>query len=87
MYRPYEIPLSTVGVSMLLLPASVFVIILISLSSRLTWVVTGVTILIGCALYPGLRLAKDREWCVFRATTLYEGDLASVGRQFTTRVE
>jgi len=80
MYRPYEIPLGTVGVCMLLLPASVFVIILMSLSSRLTWIVTGVAILIGWALYPGLRLANRRKWCVFRATTLYEGDLVSMHR-------
>ena len=67
----------SVGVCILLLPASAFVILLATLSSGLTWAVSGVAILIGCALYPGLRLANRRQWCTFRAMTLYDGDIVA----------
>lgn len=72
LHRPYVIPLGTVGVSLLLLPAAIFVVVLASFSSGLTWVVSGVTILIGWGLYPALQFAKRRQWCEFRPMTPYE---------------
>lgn len=74
LYRPYEIPLGTVGVCLMLLPAAAFVALLASFSSGLTWAVSGAAVVIGCGLYPGLQLAKRRQWCEFRTLTLYEGD-------------
>lgn len=73
LHRPYEIPLDTVGVCFLLLPAAVFVVLLATLSSRTTWIVSGGALVVGWAIYPCLQLAKRRQWCEFRATTLYEG--------------
>lgn len=75
MHRPYEIPLDTVGVCLLLLPATSFVLLLAAFSSVITWVVSGVALLIGVGLYPGLLLAKREKWCEFRSATRYEGDV------------
>ncbi|CBJ26061.1 conserved unknown protein [Ectocarpus siliculosus] len=75
MHRPYEIPLGTVGVCLLLLPAASFVLLLAAFSSVITWVVSGVALLIGVGLYPGLLLAKREKWCEFRSATRYEGDV------------
>lgn len=74
LHRPYEIPLGTVGVCFLLLPPAVFVILLATFSSGVTWIVSGGVLLIGWATYPCLQLAKRRQWCEFRTTTLHEGD-------------
>lgn len=75
MHRPYEIPLGTVGVCLLLLPAASFVLLLAAFSSGITWIVSGVALLIGLGLYPGLLLAKREQWCEFRSATRYEGDV------------
>eukprot|EP00752_Nemacystus_decipiens_P005119 g4644.t1 len=74
LHRPYEIPLGTAGVCVMLLPPAAFVVLLAALSSGMTWVVSGGALLIGWAIYPCLQLAKRRQWCEFRATTLYEGE-------------
>lgn len=74
LYRPYEIPLGTVGVCILLLPAAVFVALLAVFSSALTWGVSLIAVLIGWGLYPCLEIAKRRRWCEFRPVTLYDGD-------------
>ncbi|CAN0060351.1 unnamed protein product, partial [Hapterophycus canaliculatus] len=67
LHRPYEIPLGTLGVCLLLLPAACFVVLLAAFSSPTSWAVSGVGLLIGWGLYPGLQLAKRRQWCEFRA--------------------
>lgn len=74
LHRPYEIPLGTVGVCVMLLPPAVFVVLLAAFSSGTTWAVSAGALLIGWAIYPCLQLAKRRQWCEFRATTLYEGE-------------
>lgn len=74
--RPYEIPLGTVGVCLMLLPAAGFVLLLATFSSWTTWIVSGVVLFVGWGLYTGLQLARRRQWCEFRASTLYEGDAA-----------
>lgn len=80
LHRPYEIPLGTLGVCLLLLPAAAFVVLLAAFSSPIAWVVSGGALLIGWGLYPGLQLAKRRQWCEFRAVTLNEGDLVGAER-------
>lgn len=80
LHRPYEIPLGTAGVCFLLLPPAGFVVLLAAFSSGVTWVVSGGVLLIGWAIYPGLQLAKRRQWCEFRAVTLYEGDAVGAER-------
>eukprot|EP00903_Cladosiphon_okamuranus_P008709 g8343.t1 len=80
LHRPYQIPLGTVGVCLLLLPPAVFVVLLASLSSWTTWIVSGGALLAGWAIYPCLQLAKRRQWCKFRVTTLYEGDAVGAER-------
>lgn len=80
LHRPYEIPLGTFGVCCLLLPPAAFVILLAAFSSWTTWVVSGVALLFGWGLYPGLQLAKRRQWCAFRPMTLHEGDAGEAER-------
>lgn len=74
LHRPYAIPFGTSGVCILLLPGAFFVILLVIFSSRLTWAVSGVAVLVGLGLYPGLQYAKRRQWCDFCVTALNDGD-------------
>ncbi|CAM9624730.1 unnamed protein product [Laminaria digitata] len=85
LYRPYAIPLGTVGVCVLLLPAAVFIVLLASLSSRLTWAVSGVALFIGWGLYPCLQIAKRRNWFEFRPLTLYEDSFVESERIVSPR--
>lgn len=72
LYRPYAIPLGTVGVCVLLFPAAIFVVVLAAFSSMLTWAVAGLAVLIGWGMYPCLQVAKRRKWFEFHPLTLYE---------------
>lgn len=72
LYRPYAIPLGTVGCALLLLPASAFVILLALMSSSTTWLVSGAAIVVGLVLYPALQHASRHGWCAFRGMTCRE---------------
>lgn len=69
LYRPYAIPLDTRGCIILLLPASIFVVLLTAVSSTVTLAVASLAVVFGVVLYPVLRLANRRGWCEFRDVT------------------
>jgi amino acid transporter len=67
--RPYRVPLSTVGVALMLLPASALLLTILALPwierDWTTLAASGGALLAGCALYPALQLAKERGWLAF----------------------
>jgi amino acid transporter len=68
-YRPYRIPLGTLGcVCMLILPTT-FAIVMICISSLQTLIVAIVFILLGHVLYYILEYAKKYELCEFDVTS------------------
>ncbi|CAN0121812.1 unnamed protein product [Phaeothamnion confervicola] len=64
-HRPFAIPLGTVGVTLMLLPAFAFLIVLIVLSSLLTWIICLTLMAAGVGLWWLLETAKRKEWCEF----------------------
>ena len=64
--RPFRIPLNTLGVSSMLLPAAVFLSIIIGVASLKTLLLSGMLSVLGFMVYPGLEVAKQRRWFKFR---------------------
>lgn len=85
LHRPYAIPVGTVGCVVLLIPASAFVVLLVVMSSAVTWAVSSCAILIGLGLYPALLLVKRQEWFEFRQTTCYDREVVETD-PLSTRV-
>jgi amino acid transporter len=67
--RPYRVPLSTWGVALMLLPASVLLLAILALPvAERDWTTLGVSLgalVVGSALYPFLQLCKARGWMAF----------------------
>lgn len=63
--RPFCIPLSTVGVCVLLLPASIFLVGILCLASLKTAVLGVFISMLGFVVYPGLEIARRRRWLKF----------------------
>mmetsp|Transcript_31170 Transcript_31170/g.98973 ORF Transcript_31170/g.98973 Transcript_31170/m.98973 type:complete len:681 (-) Transcript_31170:847-2889(-) len=65
--RPFKIPIGdTWGATLLFLPASFFLVIVLVICSTLTLVLTLVTTVLTCFLYVFLCLARRRRWMEFR---------------------
>ena len=65
MERPYQIPLSTAGIAVMLLFPMAFAITMICISStEALWIAT-ITFLLGIALYFLLQVMRSRQWCKF----------------------
>ncbi|CAA0807461.1 Probable polyamine transporter [Striga hermonthica] len=65
LHRPYRVPLQTTGSIFLCLPPVLLLALVMSLASLNTFLVSGVVILFGFALYPALIQAKERKWVDF----------------------
>lgn len=65
LHRPYRVPLNTFGVSMLCLPPSLLVILVMVLAAPKTFLISGVIIVLGFCLYPFLTLVKEKQWARF----------------------
>jgi amino acid transporter len=65
--RPFCIPLSTPGVCALLLPASVFLLVILCLASLKTAVLGAFISMLGFVVYPALEVARQRRWFKFTA--------------------
>lgn len=65
LHRPYRVPLNTFGVSMMCLPPSLLVILVMVLASPKTFLISGVIIILGVCLYPFLTLVKEKRWARF----------------------
>ncbi|CAA6657509.1 unnamed protein product [Spirodela intermedia] len=73
LHRPYRIPLGTFGVTVFCLPPSLLIVLVMSLASARTFIVSGIVILFGFLLYPGIEYAKERRWAVFYSTPMSSG--------------
>lgn len=65
LHRPYKVPLGTFGVTMLCVPPSILLVLVMCLASLRTFLVSGTVIILGFLLYPAVVLAKDRKWVHF----------------------
>lgn len=65
LHRPYRVPLNTLGVTMLCLPPSLLVILVMVLAAPKTFLISGAIIVIGFCLYPLLSLVKEKRWAKF----------------------
>jgi len=63
--RPYKAPVNTAGAVALLALPSTMVLILIAMSSWITWLCGGLLTILGLVLYPILMWAKKNQFCSF----------------------
>ncbi|KAA8545786.1 hypothetical protein F0562_020763 [Nyssa sinensis] len=70
LHRPYRVPLQTFGVTMLCLPPTLLLILVMCLASLKTYLVSGAVIILGVILYPTVNHAKDRKWAQFKKEQL-----------------
>lgn len=63
--RPYKVPLETFGATMLCLPPTVLLVLVMCLASLQTYLVSCAVMILGFVLYPIVILAKDRNWVHF----------------------
>ncbi|KAK3035741.1 hypothetical protein RJ639_033443 [Escallonia herrerae] len=65
LHRPYKVPLQTFGVTLLCLPPTLLLVLVMCLASVKTFLVSGAVILLGFLLYPTVIHAKNRKWAHF----------------------
>lgn len=65
LHRPYKVPLETYGATMMCLPPVFLLLLVMCLASLKTFIVSGIVIILGFALYPALNHAKERRWIKF----------------------
>lgn len=65
LHRPYRVPLGTVGGTILCLPPTLLLMLVMCLASAKTFLVSGVVIVVGLILYPIIVYARDRKWFGF----------------------
>lgn len=63
--RPYKVPLQTFGASMLCLPPTVLLVLVMCLASLRTILVSGSVIILGLFLYPLIVHSRDKKWVRF----------------------
>lgn len=64
--RPYRIPVdSDLGMVLFFMPASLFLVILIGMSSVLSWILAGTSIVLTTTVYFLCCLARDKKWTHF----------------------
>lgn len=65
LHRPYKVPLQTYGVTMLCLPPTILLVLVMCLASLRTFLVSGSAILLGFCLYPAVVYARNKKWVHF----------------------
>ncbi|MCL7047484.1 hypothetical protein MKW94_025421 [Papaver nudicaule] len=68
LHRPYKVPLQTFGVTILCIPPSFLLILVMCLASLKTVIVSGSVIVLGVILYITVIQAKERNWTKFEPT-------------------
>ncbi|KAK4800673.1 hypothetical protein SAY86_021160 [Trapa natans] len=63
--RPYRVPLGTLGATILCIPPTLLLTLVMCLASVKTFLVSGVVIVVGLVLYPLTVHARDRKWFRF----------------------
>ncbi|KAD3641567.1 hypothetical protein E3N88_30791 [Mikania micrantha] len=72
--RPYKIPVGTVGSTLLCVPPTVLICVVLALSSLKVMIVSVIAIIIGLVLQPSLKLVEKKKWIKF-STKAYLPDL------------
>lgn len=70
LHRPYRIPLGTLGATIFCLPPALLIVLVMCLASARTFIVSGIIIILGFLLYPGIEYAKERRWAAFCSTPM-----------------
>lgn len=65
MPRPYKIPLGTVGVTLMCIPPSVLLCVVLAIASLKVMIVSITAVVIGFLFYPGLEYLKNKNWMRF----------------------
>lgn len=68
LHRPYRVPLRTLGATMLCLPPTLLLVLVMCLASTKTIIVSGTVMVVGFLIYPAIINAKDRQWLRFNDT-------------------
>ncbi|XP_068656956.1 probable polyamine transporter At3g19553 [Aristolochia californica] len=68
LHRPYKVPLQTLGVTLLCVPPTLLLILVMCLATVRTLIVSGCVIILGFLLYPAIGHAKDKNWARFDTT-------------------
>ena len=63
--RPYKVPLGTLGVTVMSVPATGLLLLVMFYASRKTVVISCGLLVLGCLTYPLLQHAKAKQWCEF----------------------
>lgn len=63
--RPYRVPFGTFGATMICLPPTLLLILVMSLASAKTYLVSSIVIAVGFIVYPALVHAKEKRWMKF----------------------
>lgn len=68
MPRPYKIPLGTVGVTLMCIPPSALLCVVLAIASLKVMIVSITAVLIGFLFYPGLEYLKNKNWMRFSSS-------------------
>ncbi|KAF9620820.1 hypothetical protein IFM89_014757 [Coptis chinensis] len=74
LHRPYKVPLQTFGATVLCLPPTVLLLLVMCLASWRTFLVSGVVVILGVFLYPTITQAKERKWVRFDTVPVLPSD-------------
>lgn len=68
MPRPFKIPLGTVGVTLMCIPPSALLCVVLAIASLKVMIVSITAVLIGFLFYPGLEYLKNKNWMRFSSS-------------------
>ncbi|XP_078177998.1 amino acid permease family protein [Carex rostrata] len=69
LYRPYKIPVNTIGAVIICIPPTVLLVVVMCLASTRTFVVTGCVMIFGFLLYFVIEKLKETKWVEFMSTS------------------
>jgi hypothetical protein len=86
MPRPYKIPLGTVGVTLMCIPPSALLCVVLAIASLKVMIVSITAVVIGFLFYPGLGYLKKKNWMRFSSSpslpeNLDQRDVAAYANQ------
>lgn len=86
MPRPYKVPLGTVGVTLMCIPPSALLCVVLAIASLKVMIVSITAVVIGFLFYPGLGYLKKKNWMRFSSSpclpeTLDQREVVSYANQ------
>lgn len=65
LHRPYRVPLQTFGATMLCVPPTLLLVLVMCLASLKTFLVSGAVVFVGFIFYPTIIYTKEKSWVRF----------------------